>query len=262
MLRFWSRRKLLRQPLPPAWQEILEGCVPLYRQLPEPERTALEGHLQVFLAEKRFEGCGGLQVTEPMRVTVAAYACLPLLHDPAGYYPQLGTVVLYPRSFATPIRDSDPLGVVTETVEERLGESWQEGTVVLAWDAVEEILNGRSEGCNVIIHEFAHQIDARRGITDGEFPLAGPDSCRNWHDLLALVQQQQRNTRRRGRPAVLDPYAVSSAEELFAVASEYFFMRPVRLKANQPGLYAELQAIYGVDPAGWAVKNPVELSSG
>lgn len=258
MLRFWSRHKLLRQPLPPEWAEILRGNFPLYRQLPDLERTRLEKQLRVFLAEKRFEGCGGLEITEAMRVTVAAYACLPLLHHPNGYYPQLGTVVLYPRSFAAPIRNSDALGIVTETVEERLGESWQEGAVVLAWDAVEEMLRGRNGDCNVIIHEFAHQIDAQRGITESGTLLTRPGGCRDWHDLLAAEQQRQRTTRRRGRPAILDPYAVSDPAELFAVASESFFMRPIRLKANRPELYAELQAVYGVDPAGWMVKNPVE----
>ncbi len=251
MLRFWSRRKLLRQPLSPACKEILQANFPLYRRLPEPERVTFEKHLQVFLAEKHFEGCGRLEVTETMRVTVAAYACLLLLHNPAGYYPQLGTVVLYPRSFAAPIRNKDTLGVVTETVEERLGESWQEGAVVLAWDVVEAMLHGTSNDCNVIIHEFAHQIDAQRGITEAAALLTSPPGCRDWYDLLAAAQQQQRTTRRRARPAVLDPYAVSDPAELFAVASETFFMRPVRLKANRPELYAELQAIYGADPASW-----------
>ena len=255
MLRFWSRRKLLRQPLPPEWREILQANIPLYRHLPEPERNRLEQHLRIFLGEKRFEGCGGLAVTETMRVTVAAYACLPLLHHPNGYYPRLGTVLLYPRSFAAPIQSSDALGVVTETIEERLGESWQEGAVVLAWDAIEEMLRGTSGDLNVIIHEFAHQIDAQQGITEGGTRLTRPGGCRDWHDLLATVQQHQRTSRRRRRPAVLDPYAVSDPAELFAVASETFFMRPIRLMANRPELYAELQAVYGVDPAEWVVRN-------
>ena len=175
MLRFWARRKLTKQPFPIAWQEILRTCLPVYRQLPAAERHSLEKHIRIFLAEKSFEGHGGLVVTEMMRVTIAGYACLLLLHDPAGYYPQLGTVVLYPRSFAAPIIGTDETGIVTETVEERLGESWQEGTVVLAWDAVEELIAGRSDDCNVIIHEFAHQIDARRGLSIGAgFSAATP----------------------------------------------------------------------------------------
>jgi Mlc titration factor MtfA (ptsG expression regulator) len=186
-----------------------------------------------------------------MRLTVAGHACLLLLHDPGGYYPRLGTVVLYPQSFAAPIRATDHVGVVTETIEERLGESWQEGTVVLAWDSIEEIIAGRSGDCNVIIHEFAHQIDHQRGLTDGAPLLALAGHYRHWEELLESQQRWQRTARRRGRPAVLDPYGLTSAEELFAVATETFFMRPLRFKANHPELYAELQAVYGVDPAEW-----------
>jgi hypothetical protein len=251
MLRFWSRRKLSHQPFPLSWRTLLEANVTPYRRLPETERVALERRMQVFLAEKRFEGCGGLEVTEAMRVTIAGYACLPLLHDPAGYYPQLGTVVLYPRSFAAPVRETDPLGVVTEVIEERLGESWQEGTVVLAWESIEALLRGESDDCNVILHEFAHQIDARRGLSAGAPLLAVGDRYRDWDELLAGERSRHRSSRRRGRPAILDPYALTSAEELFCVASETFFMHPIRLKANHPDLYAELRAVYGVDPAGW-----------
>jgi Mlc titration factor MtfA (ptsG expression regulator) len=110
----------------------------------------------------------------------------------------------------------------------------------------------------VVVHEFAHQIDAQRGLTDGTRLLVPGDCCRDWAELLAAEQQRQRTARRRGRPAILDPYAFTSPEELFAVATETFYMRPVRFKANHPELYAELQAVYGVDPAEWAVKNPVE----
>lgn len=251
LLRNWQRGRLASEPFPAAWQEILRRNVRQYPILPGAERTTLERHVRIFLAEKGFEGCGGVEVTEEMRVTIAGYACLLLLRDSAGYYPQLGTVVIYPESFAAPIRDTDHSGIVTETVEERLGESWQEGTVVLAWDAVEEVVQGVSDDCNVIIHEFAHQIDARRHLSSGASLLGPCGDCRDWQDLLETEQLRQRTTRRRGRPAILDPYALTSAEELFAVASETFFMRPIRLKANHPVLYTELQRVYRVDPAEW-----------
>jgi Mlc titration factor MtfA (ptsG expression regulator) len=234
----------MRQPFPADWRALLEANVSPYCRLPAAGRSTLEKHVRVFLAEKHFEGCGGLEITEEMRVTIAGYACLLLLHDPAGFYPHLGTVVLYPKSFATPLVDTNHAGVVTETIEERLGESWQEGTVVLAWDAVEEMLGGESGDCNVIIHEFAHQIDTHLSHRP------------RWQELLSAEQLRQRSTRRRGRPAVLDPYALTSAAELFAVASETFFMRPIRLKANHPELYSELQAVYGVDPASWVGESP------
>lgn len=256
MLRFWRRRQLRRQPLPAAWRQVLEASVPLCRRLPQPLQEAFEQHVQVFLDEKHFEGCGGLEVTDAMRLTVAGYASLLLLRDPDGYYPRLGTVVIYPQSFAAPIRDTDHLGIVTETVEERLGESWEEGTVVLAWDSIEALLRGASGDCNVVVHEFAHQFDAQRGLTGGARLAALTDRYRDWQELLDAERRHQRSVRRRGRTAALDPYAFTSPEELFAVATETFFMRPIRLQAGHPELYSELQAVFGLDPAGWALTPP------
>jgi len=253
LLRHWHRQRLHRQPFPAAWRQILDENIPFCRLLPEPTTAAFEKRVRIFLDEKRFEGCGGLEVTDEMRVTVAGYACLLLLQNPDGYYPRLGTVVIYPESFAAPIRATDHLGIVTETVEERLGESWEEGTVVLAWDSIQEIVRGVSGDCNVIIHEFAHQIDAQRGLTEGSRLLASGHHHHNWGKLLERERQQQRAARRRGRPAILDSYAFTSPEELFAVATETFFMRPIRLRSNHPELYAELQMVYGLDPAEWVI---------
>ena len=251
MISYWRRWKLRRKPFPAYWRQILDDNVPAYRHLPAPLQATIEKHLRVFLDEKHFEGCGGLEVTDEMRVTIAGYAGLLLLGDPRGDYPRLGTVVIYPESFAAPIRATDHLGVVTETVEERLGESWEEGTVVLAWDSIRELIEGRSGDCNVVVHEFAHQIDAQRGLTDGARLLAPGDCHHDWTELLAAEKTRQRTAQRRGRPAILDPYAFISPEELFAVATETFYTRPVRLKANHPELYTELQAVYRVDPAEW-----------
>jgi MtfA peptidase len=251
MLRFWRRRQLRRQPLPAAWRQILEATVPLCRRLPQPLQEVFAQHVQIFLDEKHFEGCGGLEVTEAMRLTIAGNACLLLLRDPDGYYPRLGTVVVYPQSFAAPIQDTDHHGIVTETVEERLGESWEEGTVVLAWDSIAALIRGENGDCNVVIHEFAHQIDAQRGLTGGAGLAALSDRYRDWQELLDAERRRQRSARRRGRTASLDPYAFTSPEELFAVATETFFMRPIRLQAGHPELYSELQAVFGLDPAGW-----------
>lgn len=256
MLRFWRRRQLRRQPLPAAWRQILEATVPHCRYLPQPLREAFEHHVRVLLDEKHFEGCGGVEVTDVMRLTIAGYASLLLLGDPDGYYPRLGTVVIYPQSFAAPIRDTDQLGIVTETVEERLGESWEEGTVVLAWDSIEALIRGASGDCNVVVHEFAHQIDTQRGLTGRGRLAVLANRYRDWQEVLDAERRLQRSARRRGRPAILDPYAFTSPEELFAVATETFFMRPIRFQAGHPELYAELQAIFGLDPARWLLEPP------
>lgn len=251
MLRAWRRRRLGNRPLPAAWQEILARSVPLAARLPEGLKPAYRRNLQIFLDEKYFEGCGGLNVSDEMRVTVAGYACLLLLGEPRGYYPQLGTVILYPRSFAAPLAAVDGAGVVTERVEERLGESWAEGAVVLAWESVAELIEGRSGDGNVIIHEFAHQLDSGHGFTAGRLLAAGRGAARSWEELLAGARGKERSTRRRGGPPALDPYALGGTAELFAVASETFFMNPLRLRSASPQLYAELAAVYRLDPAGW-----------
>jgi Mlc titration factor MtfA (ptsG expression regulator) len=209
----------------------------------------------VFLAEKQFEGCGGLAVTEEMRVAIAGHACLLLLGDPDDYYPRLGTVVIYPESFAAPLHATDHLGIVTETVEERLGESWEEGTVVLAWDSIAAIARGSGADGNVILHEFAHQIDAQRGLTSSGRLLVPNGRCRGWEEMLQAEKGRQRMAQRRGRPTLLDPYAFNSPQELFAVATEACFTHPVRFLAGHPELYREVQAVYGLDPANWLLKN-------
>lgn len=251
LFRRWRRQKLRSKPPAPSWPAILSRYVPAWELLPAAQQSALLGHLQVFLTEKSFEGCGGLELTETMRVAVAGNACLLLLGTPEDCFPGLGSVVIYPESFAAPIVETDELGIVTETVEERLGESWQEGTVVLAWENLEEIARREHDDLNVVIHEFAHQLDAARGLTAGAPLLAPREGCRDWDDLLAAELRRQRSTRRRGSSAVLDPYAFTNPEELFAVASELFFERPLRLHSAHPDLYRELQAVYRLDPAGW-----------
>lgn len=251
VFRDWQRRKLRRQPFPPDWAAVLAQDVPFYLRLPEADYAELHGHIQVLLAEKHFEGCAGQEITDRVRLVIAAHAGLLLLHRATDFYPLLGTVVVYPTSFAVPVRDADQHGIVTETVEERLGESWEIGTIVLAWDSVLEVIAGRNHGLNVILHEFAHQLDAEDGITDGAPLRHLAARYRDWAEVCRAEYAELRRNLRRGRPRVLDPYGASSPAEFFAVATETFFERPIRLKAHHPDLYAELQSLYRQDPAAW-----------
>lgn len=246
-------RNLLRRRAhsPAAWDDILARCFTPYRHLPDSDLAGLRERIRGFLEEKAFEGCGGQEIDDEARVVIAAYACLLLLHRPGRCYPGLGTVLVYPSSFVAPVREVDHHGIVTETLEERWGESWQLGSVVLARDSLRELCAGRGGGLNVILHEFAHQIDLEDGISNGA-PLRVPRSdCRDWHDVCRVEYGRMRRDGRRGRPQVLDPYGAESAAECFAVTTEIFFERPVRLRAHHPLLYTELQAVYGQDPAHW-----------
>lgn len=249
LIRNWQRRRLCRQPFPAGWEKILERGFPHYHRLPADDLDELRRQIQIFLAEKVIEGCNGQEITDEVRLIIAAYAGLLLLHRRHDCYPLLGTVLVYPTSFAAPVSYTDSLGIVTETLEERLGESWETGTIVLAWDSLRELCGGRSGGLNVILHEFAHQLDVEEGISDGAPLRCRHDRCRDWTDLCRNEYARMRHNRRRGRPSVLDPYGAASPAECFAVASETFFERPVRLRAHHPELYAELKALYRQDPA-------------
>lgn len=248
LLNFWRRRS---QSFPPAWEAILAADFAPYRLLPENDLTGLRQLVEDFLARIAFEGCNGQSITDRVRVTIAAYACLLLLHRPHRRYSRLGTVLVYPTSFVAPVAATDAVGIVTEALEERLGESWEIGTLVLAWDSIDELCAGRGGGLNVILHEFAHQIDLEEGISDGALLRDGPPGCRDWSELHQAEYRRMQAARRRGRPAVLDAYGAESVAEFFAVATETFFERPVRLQAHHPDLYRQLTAVYRQNPAGW-----------
>src|SRR5919197_3370275 len=210
------RNRLKKQPFPPDWRRVLERGVPLYRRLGAEDREELHGHIQVFIAEKQFEGGEGFRVTDEARVIIAAQACLLLLHRETDYFPGLSSVVVYPGEFVVPLSEADEGGIVTEGEDVRSGESWVQGTLVISWEDV--LLGGRKgyEDYNVVIHECAHQLDAEEGITSGA-PLLGKRR-RMWERVLAQEFERLRDDDAHGRPTVLDPYGAESPEEFFAVA--------------------------------------------
>ncbi|MHC5542275.1 M90 family metallopeptidase, partial [Singulisphaera rosea] len=162
MFGFFKRRRrerLRATPFPTAWVEIIEKNVPLYQRLGEADRRELQGHIQVFLGEKQFEGCGGLELTDEVRVTIAAQACLLLLHRETDDYRRLITILVYPSAYEA--KGVEPIGggFVIEGIQGRLGEAWQDGVVVLSWDDVRRGAADARDGQNVVLHEFAHQLD-------------------------------------------------------------------------------------------------------
>jgi MtfA peptidase len=244
------RKRLKGQPLPPAWETVLEH-IPLYGRLTEPDRQELKGHIQVFLAEKTFEGCGGLDVTDEVRVTIAAQACILLLHRETGYYPGLSSIIVYPGEYLAPQVEVDESGVVTEGTDRRSGESWQEGALVLSWeDVLAEGLDVH-DCYNVVLHEFAHQLDAEEGITSEALLLPKGSRHRLLAEELERGYLRLRHDVAHGRTTVLDPYGEESLEEFFAVATECFFERPRLLREGHSGLYTELALYYRQDPAEW-----------
>ncbi|HEU4563461.1 MAG TPA: M90 family metallopeptidase [Gemmatimonadaceae bacterium] len=246
LLRNRRRRRLRATPLPDAWRAILAANVPLHARLPEDRRRELEGHIQVLLDEKHFEGSAGLEITDEIRVTIAAHAALLLLGGEPSYYPGLETILVYPSAYVAPVEEHEPGGIVTEGEEERLGESWGSGVVVLAWDEALHGARDARDGENVILHEFAHQLDEEDGTSDGTPYLQSRGRYRAWARVLGAELAALRADPGRG---VLDSYGAENPAEFFAVATEAFFETPEALRLRHPELYAELSALYGLDLA-------------
>jgi Mlc titration factor MtfA (ptsG expression regulator) len=242
------RRQLRTQPFPRAWARIVRRRVPLVQRLPWPLRRRLLGLIQVFIADKPFIGCGGLAVDDEHRVTIAAQACLLLLGQPGDdCYPRLRQVLVYPDAFIVPRRKVLPGGVVSEQPQVLAGESWAQGQVVLAWSEVLAGAADTEDGRNVVLHEFAHQIDQDGGEADGRPWQRDAVARQRWAQTA-----QEGLARLRDEPsATLDDYGRTDPAEFFAVATEAFFERPLALSSEAPQLYQELARLYRLDPLAW-----------
>jgi MtfA peptidase len=221
------RRALLRQQaFPGAWRRILRRRVPLVARMPPDLQLRLKGLMQVFLAEKAIVGCNGLQVTEEMRVVVAAQACLPLLRRTRGYYPKLRQVLLYPGPFVVDRPVMAGAGVLQEQRRVLSGESWSQGQVILSWPDVLAGAMGPDDGVNVVLHEFAHQLDQVKGFANGAPPLPDAQSYASWSEVMQreFDALQARLSRGEQGPA---------------------------LQREHPLLYQELSAYFGVASADW-----------
>ena len=250
----WVRRRRARiaqQPFPPAWRRLLRRHVPLVGRLPARQQLRLKGLMQVFLAEKPILGCRGLRVTDEVRVTIAALACLPLLGAARGVYPALRQVLVYPGAFVVE-RPVTEAGVQSDQRRVLAGESWSQGQVLLAWDEVKRGAATPGDGHNVVIHEFAHQLDQAGGPANGAPALPSAEAYRRWSTVMQNEFDALRWRLARGEPGLIDPYAGTDPAEFFAVVSELFFECPVQLAAGHPALYAELSGYYRLDPVGWA----------
>lgn len=255
ILALWIPRFRLRQklsaPFPDEWVDILERNIGVYRKLPTPLRLQLRLLIKQFLHEKRFSGAGGLEVTDEMKVTIAAQACMLRLNRPADLYPGLRYIVLYPEAFVVSRPEMDVAGVVSQKQRGLLGESWQNGKVILAWDSV---LNGARnfvDGKNVVLHEFAHQLDSETGSTNGAPLLAGETSYRSWAAALSPEFQALQKDATIGKHSLMDHYGATNPAEFFAVATETFFEKPRRMAKNHPDLFEVMKSYYRIDPTEW-----------
>ena len=250
LARAWRRQRIARRPFPAAWRDIVRRRVPLARELPAPQQLRLKKHVQVLLADVPFIGCAGLDVSDEMRVTIATQAAFLLLGR-GGSFGNVREVLVYPGHFVAPRNQVGAGGVVHEARDVLAGQSWQRGQVIVAWDAVLDGAADPHDGVNVVMHEFAHQLDQDTGAANGA-PYVGRGAVQQaWARVMNREFDALRGRLARAEPGLIEPYAATSPAEFFAVTTELFFEKPAALAAERPELYEQLRRCYRSDPASW-----------
>lgn len=246
LVRRRRRARAFAQSLPASMQAAINRNVPITRALPAPLARRLEGLTLTFLREKSFVGCNGLEMTDEIRATIAAQACLLLLGR-AGHYDDLRSILVYPGAFWVEDEVHDDDGLVTRRRRELSGEAWDSQRIILSWEDVAETAQRPADGYNVVLHEFAHYLDAEgRGLAAGN-----GRTLEAWHAALVAEFDALCDAVDRGEATFIDPYAAEDEVEFFAVASEEFIECAAQLRDAHPRLYTLLCEFYGIDPAGW-----------
>ena len=248
-LRRRRRRRILAQPFPEQWKRWLSRRVGCWPYLDDDERQKLENDVQVFVAEKRWEGCDGLEVTDEVKVAIAAGACMLLLGLEHDLYPNVTTILVYPSDYEA-VWDRPGYGeIVPEEPTPRLGEAHYRGPIVLSWDSVRHDLGHPRDGHNLVYHEFAHKLDMLDGLIDGTPPMKGGERYIGWVKVMAAEYERLCDRLDEGRVTLLDEYGATNIAEFFAVATEVFFEKPKKMQRAHAGLYAVLRDFYEQDPA-------------
>lgn len=250
------RRRATTPPFPGAWNDILARNFPLVARLPESDRDELRRRIQIFLAEKSFEGLGGLELTDEIRVTIAAQACLLLLHRGEDDYPRLSSILVYPTAYRVQTKQHASDGTVSEGEQVRLGEAWSSGAVVLSWHDVRYGAADYHDGHNVALHEFAHQLDMENNAADGAPALPRRSMYVAWARVLGREYEHLQHEVMRHHRTLMDAYGATNPAEFFAVATETFFEKPLKLRERHPELYEQLREFYRQDPAVWFQEEP------
>ena len=244
------RMRLMDSEFPDHWKEVLKKDFPLYNKLPHEIRDKLHSYINVFMEEKSFEACGSLdELTEEMCITIAAQACLLLVNGRCGFYDKLTTILVYPDMYSAGSQQNKD-GTIGKSGS-RLGESWEKGTVILSW---KHSLRGpaiANDGQNLVIHEFAHQLDQWDGAADGA-PLKGfVNEHKDWSKNFQEAYDKHGKLLKAGRKLVIDAYGATNPAEFFAVSTETFFEKPRKLSKRYPDIYEELKNFYQLDPLSW-----------
>lgn len=245
------RDRIKAQIFPKHLLSIIESNLAIYNTLTDSQQKQLQRYIQVFLKEKQFIGCLGLQITEEMKVTIAAIACLLLFGDRKTYFPNLRSILIYPNAYIVNETVMSDRYVVEERRVARLGESWTQDQLILSWDQVRQYLLNWQDGHNVVLHEFAHQLDQEDGIAEGLPILPRALDYAVWAKIMTAEYLQLCDRVENSKKTVIDSYGATNPAEFFAVATEAFFEKPIQLNQKHQDLYELLQRYYRLDPLQW-----------
>ncbi len=247
------RTRILATPFPEGWDELIRRNVAHDQYLTHEQQQRLRKLVRIFVAEKNWEGCGGLIMTDEIKVTIAAQACLMVVGmEEDLYFDHVLSILVYPTGYVAPGAHYSGNGLVLEGGQPRLGEAWWRGPVILSWTDAKA--GGRKEtpGHNLVLHEFAHQLDMMNGrITDGTPPLKTKEQHDRWVSVLGPEFERLVENCHRGHHGFIDCYGATNPTEFFAVITESFFERPGDLRLHHAEAYSVLRDFYGLDPAAW-----------
>lgn len=246
------RRRLLdRQPFPAGWLATLRRTLPWYDRMQRDEQQTLQNLIKRFLDEKVFVPCAGQPVNDAVRLSIAAQACLLLLRREGEDYADLKYILVYPAEFRVNRSVQDDAGLVSRDHGILAGESWEDGRIVLSWDNVEEGMADLGDGHNVVIHEFAHQLDQATGVANGAPALGSTQDYETWSRVMSAAFEQLQHAASAGQPSLFDYYGATNPAEFFAVATEVFYEKPAAMAAQHPDVFRQLRGYYRVDPRKW-----------
>ncbi len=246
----WRDKRILKRSFPSHWQAIVQRRLPFLQKLSEAEQKQLQDMIKLFVVKKNFYGCGGLEINDDIRVTIAAEACLLILNRNIGIYPTLRHILVYPHAFKVERQQHNPDGTVSLVNSGLLGESWDTSKVILSWDDVEHGIENFNDGHNVVLHEFSHQLDSESGSANGA-PLLKKNSYQLWAKVLSKEFESLVKASEGHDKVVMDYYGATNPAEFFAVATEAFFEKPQQMSRKHPELYNEFKTYYCVDPLEW-----------
>jgi len=254
------QKKILATPFPSEWERHIQNNIQYYHHLNNEEKKRLHDLIQIFIAEKHWLGCNNLELTDEIRVMIAAHACLMILALPNDYFRNVNSIYVYPTTIISP---ESPIGIFevpTSPVKGPmpiLGEAHHSGPVILVWDAVKRETRHPEHGHNVVYHEFAHKLDMLDDSADGTPPLTTPEEYQRWIEVCSKEYLEVCDKVEHGQPIFFDSYAATNESEFFAVVTEHFFCEPENMKHHHPKLYQVLQDFYRQDPAEKVITNPL-----